>query len=313
MIKNKFTKLLSMKKVSKDKTQSITKATKFRTISGKISLMSFFAFILMITIGLVSIVSVHDYGANTTIMNYMSDVNILQSENNSSKTDYHYSLDTKNLSAIIDRLNTMKSFTNQSLSLASGSNKKKINEINQIIDESILNYNQILELSSKRGFTQAEGELKNFLDYDAAMYEDFSIISSDSNWHESGWSYGGSSANVLGNKGTITIDGVLYNHYELNSTLPNVGKKMFIMFRHGVSSTDYQCSIYLTNINLVKGSEVFPIEISSFTQEDLTTSISGALKNVEVVEFNGQPAFKLDVEYNAADGWQEAILKKNRS
>ena len=97
MIKNKFTKLLSMKKVSKDKTQSITKATKFRTISGKISLMSFFAFILMITIGLVSIVSVHDYGANTTIMNYMSDVNILQSENNSSKTDYHYSLDTKNL------------------------------------------------------------------------------------------------------------------------------------------------------------------------------------------------------------------------
>ena len=32
---------------------------------------------------------------------------------------------------------------------------------------------------------------------------------------------------------------------------------------------------------------------------------------MEVVEFNGQPAFKLDVEYNAADGWQEAILKKN--
>ncbi|MBQ9119414.1 MAG: methyl-accepting chemotaxis protein [Lachnospiraceae bacterium] len=292
-------------KTPKPKKEKVTKEKTgfFSSIKGKIFFMGGLSLIASAILGYAGLTSLNKNHVNNEILSKINQINVLQYENQSLDTSYLYFLEDTYLKEIVTNLQESETYAKECLNLSSGEQKTLISGILEKITDCRENYEQILTLSSARGFDSSTGSYAKFLSSDAALLQDFQVVANDKSWVDGKWS----DTSMFE---TTSIDGTAYAKVTYNNALPQFGKRNTFLPRIGGSGVVYTGTIYLTNLSFTGASGTTAYDLSALTAEELANAYGDGLAGIEIATFNGAPAIKMGTKFSATDGsWQEITLK----
>lgn len=276
----------------------------FGSIRGKIVLISTVSVVTSFVLGTSGIVALNKTANNNTILQGINKINLAQNENQALDTSYCYYLDSKYLENIVSNLEEMSSDAEAAGKHANISWKNDISEMETVLNQTKDNYSQILELSSKRGFTEDAGMYQTFLSDDDALNEAFSVIKDDKDWVDGAW------VKLAGAGQPAQFAGQDLVKLSYSNAIPQEGKRVYLYVRLGGNSIDYNGKVYVTNLAFHKGNQTTPIDLSTFSETDLNGSYGDALQGLTIEDVDGQKTICVDGLFTAANAqWEEIAIK----
>lgn len=274
------------------------------TIRAKIALISGVSILTSLVLGGTGIVALNKTAKNNSVLQDINKINLSQNENQALDTSYCYYLDSSYLDKIVANLGEMDQNAESAGKKAGISRKKEISDMESVLENTKKNYSEILNLSKDRGFTEDAGMYKTFLEKDSALSDSFAAIKDDKDWLDGAW------LNLAGAGQAAEVDGQSLIRVSYSNAVPQEGKRVYLYVRLGGNSIDYSGKVYVNNLAFHKGDEVTPVDIGSYTDEDLNGSYGDALKGLTIADFGGQKSLCVDGQFTAANGkWEEIALK----
>ncbi len=276
----------------------------FGSVRAKFLLTGILGVAAALIIGLVGIGSISKNSSNSEVVSLVNDISVMQTENLANDALYQYYVDSSYIDSTLDNLNSMNAKATELKAIADGSYGSSIDTILELVGRDSANYEEILSIQNSRGYDPNSGIYSQFIASSADLRDSFTNLVNNNDWVEIKWT----DTSMWNNGEDVTIDGVDYYKVVYNKDLPVVGKRNSLGFRVGGTLT-FDRVYYVTNIALVNGSEVMPIDLSRVDQ--LSQSGDG-LAFAEIAEFNGAPAIKVTGKFNADNGgWEEVSTGVN--
>ncbi len=276
----------------------------FGSVRGRFLLTGILGVAAALIIGLVGIGSISKNSSNSEVVSLVNDISVMQTENLANDALYQYYVDSSYIDSTLDNLNSMNAKATELKAIADGSYGSSIDTILELVGRDSANYEEILSIQNSRGYDPNSGIYSQFIASSADLRDSFTNLVNNNDWVEIKWT----DTSMWNNGEDVTIDGVDYYKVVYNKDLPVVGKRNSLGFRVGGTLT-FDRVYYVTNIALVNGSEVMPIDLSRVDQ--LSQSGDG-LAFAEIAEFNGAPAIKVTGKFNADNGgWEEVSTGVN--
>lgn len=288
----------------RNQTSNKLNMTFFGGIRGKVILISSVAVVTALVLGIAGISALNKTSRNNDILKEINQVNLSQNENQALDTSYCYYLDTDYLDKIVTNLGDMENDAQAAKKKAGVSWSKDISEMEDSLSQTKDNYSQILDLSKQRGFTEDAGEYQKFLAGDEELSSAFADVKDDKSWIDGGWSNIGDGAQNI----QVGDSAMLKNTY--NAAIPKEGKRLYFYVRVGGTGVEYKDKIYVNNIVFHKGDQELNIDLTKFTEADLSGSYGEALNGLSLVQYDGKDSVCLDGTFTAANAkWEEIALK----
>ena len=270
----------------------------FSSVRGKFLLTGILGVVAALIIGLVGIGSIYQNSSISEAVSLVNDISVMQTENLANDALYQYYVDSSYIDATLDNLTDMNAKATELKAISDASYGSSINTILDLVGRDSANYEEILSIQNSRGYDEASGVYSQFIASSADLKDSFANLVNNNDWVEIKWT----DTSMWNGGEDVSIDGVDYYKVVYNKDLPVVGKRNNVGFRVGGTLT-FDQHYYVTNIELVNGSEVLPIDLSQIQQ--LSQSGDGLL-SAEITEFNGVPAIKVTGKFNAENGgWEE--------
>lgn len=283
------------------------KTNVFATVKAKIILMGVIALVGMLGLGIGGIVSLSNVTMGMKAKDAVNQINLLQYENNSLNTNYLYSLSEEHLNSIINNLEKMKEYAT-TVEIPPMSNiGESLPDIISDIEKSSANYKEILRLNKERGFSTETGLYADFQKSTVEIEDKLKRISSDTGWVEGQWQ---TVAVGAGDGSGTIVNGQEFQKVVYEQSVPQVGKRRYLLIRCGATGAEYKGDIYITSISFKGANGTYEFPLAEFTQDTLSLSSSVALAGVEMAEFEGRPAIHITSNFTAANAsWEEAVVK----
>ena len=276
----------------------------FGSVRAKFLLTGILGVAAALIIGLVGIGSISKNSSNSEVVSLVNDISVMQTENLANDALYQYYVDSSYIDSTLDNLNSMNAKATELKAIADGSYGSSIDTILELVGRDSANYEEILSIQNSRGYDPNSGIYSQFIASSADLRDSFTNLVNNNDWVEIKWT----DTSMWNNGEDVTIDGVDYYKVVYNKDLPVVGKRNSLGFRVGGTLT-FDRVYYVTNIALVNGSEVMPIDLS---QVDQLSQSGDGLAFAEIAEFNGAPAIKVTGKFNADNGgWEEVSTGVN--
>ena len=276
----------------------------FGSVRAKFLLTGILGVAAALIIGLVGIGSISQNSSNSEVVSLVNDISVMQTENLANDALYQYYVDSSYIDSTLDNLNSMNAKATELKAIADGSYGSSIDTILELVGRDSANYEEILSIQNSRGYDPNSGIYSQFIASSADLRDSFTNLVNNNDWVEIKWT----DTSMWNNGEDVTIDGVDYYKVVYNKDLPVVGKRNSLGFRVGGTLT-FDRVYYVTNIALVNGSEVMPIDLS---QVDQLSQSGDGLAFAEIAEFNGAPAIKVTGKFNADNGgWEEVSTGVN--
>ena len=270
----------------------------FSSVRGKFLLTGILGVVAALIIGLVGIGSIYQNSSISEAVSLVNDISVMQTENLANDALYQYYVDSSYIDATLDNLTDMNAKATELKAISDASYGSSINTILDLVGRDSANYEEILSIQNSRGYDEASGVYSQFIASSADLKDSFANLVNNNDWVEIKWT----DTSMWNGGEDVSIDGIDYYKVVYNKDLPVVGKRNNVGFRVGGTLT-FDQHYYVTNIELVNGSEVLPIDLSQIQQ--LSQSGDGLL-SAEITEFNGVPAIKVTGKFNAENGgWEE--------
>ena len=270
----------------------------FSSVRGKFLLTGILGVVAALIIGLVGIGSIYQNSSISGAVSLVNDISVMQTENLANDALYQYYVDSSYIDATLDNLTDMNAKATELKAISDASYGSSINTILDLVGRDSANYEEILSIQNSRGYDEASGVYSQFIASSADLKDSFANLVNNNDWVEIKWT----DTSMWNGGEDVSIDGIDYYKVVYNKDLPVVGKRNNVGFRVGGTLT-FDQHYYVTNIELVNGSEVLPIDLSQIQQ--LSQSGDGLL-SAEITEFNGVPAIKVTGKFNAENGgWEE--------
>jgi len=276
----------------------ISKGNFLQSVKGKIMVMGILGIAAAIIIGLVGVISINKNGQNSEVVALVNEINVLQSQNLANDALYQYYVDESYLDATLSNLDEMDLKANQLKKIASMSYSGSVDSIIERVSRDKTNYSEIKSIHSERGYDTGIGKYKEFTDASTDLTGSFKQLINNNEWVEIPWI-----DSTFGVEGTpVTVDGKEYTMLVYERELPVVGKRNNVAFRLGGTFT-YKGDYFVKNVQLVNGSDVLPIDLSSY--ETMEKSGDG-LADASFVSFGGDSAIKVTGKYDEVNNrWEE--------
>ncbi len=270
----------------------------FSSVRGKFLLTGILGVVAALIIGLVGIGSISQNSSISEAVSLVNDISVMQTENLANDALYQYYVDSSYIDATLDNLTDMNAKATELKAISDDSYGSSIDTILDLVGRDSANYEEILSIQNSRGYDEASGVYSQFIASSVDLKDSFANLVNNNDWVEIKWT----DTSMWNGGEDVSIDGVDYYKVVYNKDLPVVGKRNNVGFRVGGTLT-FDQHYYVTNIELVNGSEVLPIDLSQIQQ--LSQSGDGLL-SAEITEFNGVPAIKVTGKFNAENGgWEE--------
>lgn len=270
----------------------------FSSVRGKFLLTGILGVVAALIVGLVGIGSIYQNSSISEAVSLVNDISVMQTENLANDALYQYYVDSSYIDATLDNLTDMNAKATELKAISDASYGSSIDTILDLVGRDSANYEEILSIQNSRGYDEASGVYSQFIASSADLKDSFANLVNNNDWVEIKWT----DTSMWNGGEDVSIDGVDYYKVVYNKDLPVVGKRNNVGFRVGGTLT-FDQHYYVTNIELVNGSEVLPIDLSQIQQ--LSQSGDGLL-SAEITEFNGVPAIKVTGKFNAENGgWEE--------
>ncbi len=270
----------------------------FSSVRGKFLLTGILGVVAALIIGLVGIGSISKNSSISEAVSLVNDISVMQTENLANDALYQYYVDSSYIDATLDNLSDMNVKATELKAISDASYGSSIDTILELVGRDSANYEEILSIQNSRGYDEASGVYSQYIASSADLKDSFADLVNNNDWVEIKWT----DTSMWNGGEDVSIDGVDYYKVVYNKDLPVVGKRNNVGFRVGGTLT-FDQHYYVTNIELVNGSEVLPIDLSQIQQ--LSQSGDG-LASAEITEFNGAPSIKVTGKFNAENGgWEE--------
>ena len=277
-----------MEKGRQKQSQGMGKGNFLTSNKGKIVLMGAVAIAASGVLGYVGMSSLNRSSRNNEVSTDINRINLYQYENQSLDTSYLYFLESSYLDNIVENLGKMGTLADSAEEQGGSSVKKDISAMGDTIKNCKENYEQIRTLSAERGFDAETGQYAEFLSQDAEIDGIFTQVKDDKSWVDGSWK-------EIGNSGkTVRIGGKRYYKYTYSCPVPDVGKRENFLARIGGTAIQYRGKVYLNNITFRAGGKNKKVDISAFTEDDLSGTYGDALKGLKIGSFDGKDTMMAD-------------------
>lgn len=257
-----------------------------------------------VLLGYVGMTALNRSSGNYDVLNSINQVNLYQYENRSLDTSYLHFPDNAYLEDIIKNLGEMQRLAEASQNEGAGEVKKQLSSVEDTVAACKGNYEEILALSTERGFTEDAGLYASFLENDSSMSESFIKIRDDKSWVDGKW------IELEGRVTKVKVQGKTYYKFIYTNEIPKLGKRENFLARLGKDAIEYSGDIHINNITLIKGEKHTKIDISALDEEALSGSYGDALKELAVDSFHGKDSISVKTKYTAANNvWEEVTVK----
>lgn len=255
-------------------------------------------------LGYVGMAALNRSSGNYDVLNSINKINLYQYENRSLDTSYLHFPDNAYLENIIGNLGEMQKLTEAARSEGAGEVEKQLASVGDTVTACKGNYEEILTLSTERGFTEDMGLYASFLEKDSSMSESFLKIRDDKSWIDGKW------IELAGHVKKVMVQGETYYRFTYTNEIPKLGKRENFLVRLGKDAIEYSGDIHIINITLNKGDKHKKIDISVLDEEALSDSYGDALKELKVDSFHGSESISVRAKYTAANHvWEEVTVK----
>lgn len=276
----------------------------FQSIQGKIIQLGSIALIGILILGFVGLYGIWQINNNSNMEAKISEINQLQGKNEAADSLYIYYIDESYLNTIIENLEQMKSLATGIEKSISKKFESDMNTIMTNIEKSIENYQDIIPLSSERGFSQDQGLYAEYKSADDIVQAQMVDLMNGNTWAETKW------RGISGEGKTVTIGNKEYIKVTYSDKLPEVGKRDVLAIRIGGTAQEYKKNIFINNVYLKKGDSENKIDLSTITDADFSSSYGDALQAVSLGSLNGKDAIQVKANFTKANNrWEEICVK----
>jgi methyl-accepting chemotaxis protein len=276
----------------------------FQTIQGKIIQLGSIALIGILILGFVGLYGVRKINNNSNMEAKISEINQLQGKNEAADSLYIYYVDESYLNTITENLEQMKSLAAGIENTVSRKFESDMNTIMTNIENSIKNYQDIIPLSSERGFIQDQGLYAEYMSTSNTMQTQMVDLMNGNTWADTKWTV------ISGEGKTVTIGNKEYIKVTYSDKLPEVGKRDVLAIRIGGTAQEYKKNVFINNVYLKKGNSENKIDLSTITDADLSSAYGDALQAISLGAFNGKDAIQVKANFTKANNrWEEISVK----
>lgn len=276
----------------------------FQSIRGKIIQLGSIALIGILILGFVGLYGIRKINNNSNMEAKISEINQLQGKNEAADSLYIYYIDESYLNTITENLEQMKSLATGIEKSISKKFESDMNTIMTNIEKSIKNYQDIIPLSSERGFAQDQGLYAEYKSAGDTVQTQMVSLMDDNTWADTKWT------GISGEGKTVTIGNKEYIKVTYSDKLPEVGKRDVVAIRIGGTAQEYKKHVYINNVYLKKGNSESKIDLSIITDSDLSSSYGDALQTIALGSFNGKDAIQVKANFTKANNrWEEICVK----
>ena len=273
-----------------------------KSIRGKLITLGSISIISTVILGITGIQLMNRNNSNNKVLNDMNNINLLQHENEAQEVNFLYYLEETYYDSILGNLNSMKTFSDDSLKYSNHNFKKDLSVISDDISASLTNTDELMTLISERGFLEENGMYQDFLSKDGELQECFNVLASESDWIDCAWA-----DTNLSSLETVEIDGKEYKHATYTTDLKDVSKRNYLVARVGNNGIDYTGNVYVSNFVFDNKDTV---DLSAVTVDDLSNSYGDGLSALNVTTFDGNPAITFTGKFSEDnENWQEASIE----
>ena len=273
-----------------------------KSIRGKLITLGSISIISTVILGMTGIQLMNKNNSNNQVLNDMNNINLLQHENEAQEVKFLYYLDEAYYASVLENLNSMKVYSEESLKHSNHGFKKDLTTISDNIDSSLTNTDELMALISNRGFLEENGMYKDFLSQDEGLKECFTQFDNESEWVDCAWV-----DTDLKSLETVKIDGKEYKHATYTTDLKDLSKRNYLVARIGNNGVGYTGNVYINNFTF-DGKET--VDLSSLTVDDLSNSYGDGLSALNVATFDGTPSITYTGKFSASnENWQEASVE----
>ena len=198
---------------------------RFRSIKGRILLMGGIAIAAAVLLGYVGMAALNRSSGNYDVLNSINKINLYQYENRSLDTSYLHFPDNAYLENIIRNLGEMEKLTKTAQGEGAGEVKRQLSSVADTVAACKDNYEEILALSTERGFTEDVGLYAAFLENDDSMSESFLKIRDDKSWLDGKW------IELAGRVKKVKVQGKVYYKFTYTNEIPKLGKRENLLVR----------------------------------------------------------------------------------
>lgn len=271
------------------------------SIKQKILLMGGIALLASVILGYVGISALNRNSNSNEVLSAINNINLYQNENKSLDTSFLYFLEDSYLEKIVNNLDEMQANVKNADKIAGQKLKSDFSKMEKAVSECKDNYEQLRSLGKQRGYTPEEGTYADYVAGDEELLEKLKTAGDDT-WVDS------ATVDLPADMEQVSESGKTYAKLHYESALPQTGKRDTLTVRVSGTAIDYTGDIYVSNLTFYQGGEAIPYDMSEVDASSIKDSY-GVIKQIDVVDFQGNRSFFASSNFSAAnDSWEEVYL-----
>ena len=272
----------------------------FKSIRGKLILLGVVAMLTTLILGITGIAMINRNNGNTKVLEDVNKINVLLNANQTAEANFLYSLDDSYNDEIMQNIDSMTTAVNQAKKYGDAGVRKNLESVEKNISQNQSNMTELRELYSKRSFSKEQGLYADFLAEDENLKGTFAQMLSESEWVDGPWV-----ENDLASVKTVKIDGKNYKHIKYETSIPETGKRNYILIRLGNDGIKYTGNVYMNNVTF-DGSTT--VDLSGMTKEQLGESYGDGISGLDVAKFNNTDSITFKANFIGGQDWREASI-----
>ena len=254
-----------------------------------------------VILGVTGIYLINSSNANNKVLEDINNVNLYQNENQTLEVSFLYNLDNSSNTQIVENLSKMATASTDALKYASADVEQELKAIDTDVQSNIQNMNTLVDLFGQRGFTDADGLYKNFMDQDTAINDALSKMNAEGEWLDGSWTGVDPSTFEI-----VTIDGKNYMKTTFSRELADGVKRNFIVLRIGGNGILYNGQVYLNNITF---DDSVTVDLSGLDVSNLSKSYGDGYTDLAIGDFNGGKCVTYMGCFPGGESWVEASIE----
>lgn len=296
---NKYKHLI--KQVKKD----TNKVSVIHSLTGKLLLVGCFSLGAILCLGIVMMLVTNRNSSNFSLTTNMNSIINTQQKNETVNVSYLYTFDNKLTEQIKSNLKNMESMAKHSMKLVSGTSKNDLQLLNETINKSINNTDQLASLNEQRGFDNTTGMSAKLAEINAEIMKEPVVENDEDVWTDLTFDNYATFPNE-----TVKIGGKNYLKVTYNDLIPDIGHRLQLLVRIGGTGVEYKENIFINNIKLTGNNGNYTFTMDEVSDYLINNSYGSAIKEISIVDFGGKRTIGNNANFTAANyAWEEISLK----